>query len=344
MYIKRNISAKIIFRYGWPIFIGTSLWAMLVFSGYYFMGWYYIDIPFQPLSLIGIAVAFLIGFKNNQAYDRFWEGRKIWGAIVNYSRTWGNQVLHVLSQDTARDMDAAEFREEQRVLIYRHIAWLHALRLQLRLPNSFSLKENMLVENFLHKHHDNEKICATIDPYLDAAENADLKQRRNVATHLVKLQGAHLQRLKEKHGLMDGFDYTMMMKVLEELYNFQGKCERIKNTPFPRQFAYFSKLFTYIFVLLLPCGLLDVFEGEMASGPKPMPEWYIFLMLPLSVLISWMFLTWEVVGNNSEDPFENRPNDVPMTALTRTIEIDLRDMLDEENLPQKWAAKDDILY
>ena len=143
---------------------------------------------------------------------------------------------------------------------------------------------------------------------------------------------------------MDGFDFTMMMRCLEEFYNFQGMCKRIKNTPFPRQFAFFTRVFTNIFVLLLPLGLLNVFESEIVSNQVSAPEWYIFLVIPLSILISWIFLTWEVVGGNSEDPFENKPNDVPMTALTRTIEIDLRDMLDESDLPERVQPKDNILY
>jgi len=66
--------------------------------------------------------------------------------------------------------------------------------------------------------------------------------------------------------------------------------------------------------------------------------------VPFSVLISWIFTTMEKVGSNSEDPFEGRINDVPMTSLCRIIEIDLRDMLDEKDLPTKIAPKDNILY
>ena len=343
MYIKRNISLKILLRYAWQVVLFSFLWTMLVFSIYYFAGWHFIDIPFQPISVIGIAVSFLIGFKNNQSYDRFWEGRKIWGSIVNYSRTWANQVLHVVTADTAKNISDNQLKEHRKALIYRHIAWLHALRLQLRRPGPFSIRENVLVESLLTKHNDNEKICEVIDPYLDPAENEELKHRKNIATHIVKLQGRHLQKLKEEHGLMDGFDFMMMMKCLEEFFNFQGKCERIKNTPFPRQFAFFCKVFTFIFVMLLPLGLLNVFGSEI-RGTSSQPEWYIFFMIPLSVLISWVFLTWEIIGDNSEDPFESRPNDVPMTGLTRTIEIDLRDMLDEKDLPERVQPKDNILY
>ena len=93
MYIKRNISWSLILRFAWKNIIFFALYASTVFYLYHKFGWTHMDIPFQPISVIGIAVAFYIGFKNSQSYDRFWEARKIWGGIVNYSRTWGNNVL-----------------------------------------------------------------------------------------------------------------------------------------------------------------------------------------------------------------------------------------------------------
>ena len=69
----------------------------------------------------------------------------------------------------------------------------------------------------------------------------------------------------------------------------------------------------------------------------------MFLTIPFSMLISWIFTTMEIVGDTSEDPFENFINDVPMTALCRTIEIDLREMLEETDLPPKVMPEMDIL-
>ncbi len=334
MYIKRNISWNIILRFAWKNLIFFSLWAATVFSAYYFLGWKHIDIPFQPLSVIGIAVAFYIGFKNSQSYDRFWEGRKIWGGIVNYSRTWANNVLALVQDD----------KETQRILIYRHIAWINALRIQLRQPSSFSIKENKSVEKLFDRHGERNPVCSRLDKYLSPEEDQDLENRKNVATHLVKNQAQHLKKLLAEEKITE-FDKQIFHNNLEELYNLQGKCERIKNTPFPRQYAYFSTVFTWIFVLLLPFGLLSVFESEIVElNSITQQELFLALMIPFSVLISWIFTTMEKVGSNSEDPFEGRINDVPMTALCRTIEIDLLDMLDEKNLPPKIQPQDNILY
>ncbi|MGB5818583.1 MAG: bestrophin family ion channel [Saonia sp.] len=333
MYVKRNISLGIILRYAWKNVIFFFLWASAIFAGYIFLGWKHIDIPFQPLSVIGIAVAFYIGFKNSQSYDRFWEGRKIWGGIVNYSRTWANNVLSFVDAE----------HETKRILIYRHIAWINALRIQLRQPTSFSIKENRYVERLFDRHGERNPTCKELDPFLSEEEDADLENRKNVATHLVKNQGLHLRRL-HKEGKITEFDKLVFHDTLEELYNLQGKCERIKNTPFPRQYAYFSTLFTWIFVLLLPFGLLNVFENDLNEISKANDWWFLTLMIFFSVLISWIFTTMEKIGSNSEDPFEGRINDVPMTAICRTIEIDLRDMLNEEHLPGPIGPKDNILY
>jgi putative membrane protein len=320
-------------RYAWKNLLFFTFWAVLVFGCYLFLGWEHIDIPFQPLSLIGIAVAFYIGFKNSQSYDRFWEGRKIWGGIVNYSRTWTTNVLSLVDDD----------HDVKRVLIYRHLAWINALRIQLRQPNSFSIKENRAVERLFEKHGEKNPVCDGMDAFLSPAEVADLENRKNVATHLIKNQGLHLKQLLVA-GKITEFDKQLFHNILAEFYNLQGMCERIKNTPFPRQYAYFSTLFTWVFVVLLPFGLLNVFETELIEIKQVNVSWFVALMVFFSVLISWIFTTMEKVGSNSEDPFEGRINDVPMTALCRTIEIDLRDMLDESNLPEKVLAQDNILY
>ncbi|MBT8321602.1 MAG: hypothetical protein KJO90_08040 [Eudoraea sp.] len=333
MYVKRNISPGVLWHYSWRNLVFFTIWAGAVFCLYHFLNWDFIDIPFQPLSVIGIAVAFYIGFKNSQSYDRFWEGRKIWGGIVNYSRTWTNNVLSFVN-------DTDQTKKE---LVYRHLAWINALRIQLRQPTSFSKREHKSIERLFEKHGHKNPVCEDLGVFLNAEELEDLQLRKNVATHLIKNQGQHLKTLLETDKITE-FDKQVFHNNLEEMYNLQGKCERIKNTPFPRQYAYFSTLFTWLFILLLPFGLLDVFEEGISLVEGNIRGWYIFMMIPFSVLISWIFVTMEKVGSNSEDPFEGRINDVPMTALCRTIEIDLRDMLNEDNLPDKIQAQDHILY
>jgi len=338
MYIRRNIKLNIILRFAWFNLIVFTLWSALIVWGHHHMDHHDLDlsIPFQPLSVIGIAVAFYIGFKNNASYDRFWEGRKIWGGIVNYSRTWGNQVLSYVTDRVAKgDITAKELFEIRKKMIYRHVAWLNALRHNLRKPSAFGLKHAKAVKSLLPQSAERKNWDEEVGGFLCDEEYDYLIERKNVPTHIIRHQGEHLKELMEK-GLIEDFRHMDMMSTMEEFYNLQGKCERIKNTPFPRQYAYFSKIFTWIFILLLPFGMV----GEFAE----MGHTFTWLTIPFCVLISWIFITMEIVGDNSEDPFENFVNDVPMTALCRTIEIDLREMLGETDLPPKITPVNDVLF
>lgn len=339
MYVDRNIKWSIILGFAKNYLIVFLIWNFIVFFGIHALEHqgYSTHIPFLPLSTIGIAVAFYLGFKNNAAYDRFWEARKIWGGIVNYSRTWGNQVLSFVSDRHANEnISDNELYAAQQRLIYRHLAWINALRLQLRKPNPNAIKVNKSVKKRLllnapeDNHWKNEVFALVPD-----GECVALYPTVNKATQLLRKQGEDLRILMEEKGLIEDFRHMEMMRVLEEFYNLQGKCERIKGTPFPRQYGYFSMLFTWIFILLLPFGML----GQFADMGHDM-QW---LSIPFCILVSWIFITMELIGDNSEDPFEGFVNDVPMNAICRTIEIDLREMLGEEDLPERVAPVNGVL-
>lgn len=336
MYVYRNINFRLVLRLSWKrVLFFCAYGAMIILAHHEFShigGGIDISIPYSPIGTIGIAVAFYIGFKNNQSYDRFWEARKIWGGIVNYSRTWGNQVMNLVQ---AGDMSEEELSQTKKHLIYRHLAWINALRLQLRKPSSFSIKYTETRSHGLyHGEPGGEDWKRDVGPFLQDLEINVCKTYKNTATQLVRMQGELLKTL-HKSEQINSFEHIHMMETLEEMYNLQGKCERIKNTPLPRQYSYFSLVFSWIFILVLPFALIGEF-AEMGHN-------YVWLTLPTYVLISWIFFTMESVGDSSEDPFENFINDVPMTALCRTIEIDLREMLGETDIPPKVSHKDGVL-
>ncbi len=333
MYVKRNLGIIPILLGTWKELVFFFLWTTFVFYLYYYLQWKYISLAIEPLSVIGIAVSFYLGFKNSQSYDRFWEARKLWGAIVNYSRTWATQVLSSVK-------DAPE---DQRIMIYRHLGWINALRVQLRQPSSFSLDRSKSLKRFIENYAAYGGVAEIIRPFISPEELETLETRKNIATHLMKNQGLHLKQLLQE-GKISEFQNLMLQKVIEENFNFQGACERIKNTPFPRQYAYFGTVFAWIFVLLLPFGMLNAFDEEFVELTSSGRIWMETAAILLSVLISWIFITIDKVARNSEDPFEGRFNDVPMTAICRTIEIDLRDMLDEHPLPEKVVPIKNILY
>jgi putative membrane protein len=296
------------------------------------MGMHQVAIPFLPIATVGTAVAFYVGFKNNSSYDRLWEARKIWGELVNNSRSACAYLLSIVRSKP----ECAEGALKAKIFVYRQIAYVNVLRLQLRLRNMWEephLYTQMATQCFPTKSVE-EELNALLDQFCNRFEPGCTGKPSNVAKELMHSQMRLLSTLK-KEEIIDGFEHSDLMRICAEMFNQQGKAERIKSFPFPRQYAYFSEIFVSIFMCLLPFGLIGEFAKLGAN--------YTLLTIPFSVLISWVFDTMEKVGDTSENPFENGINDVPMTAICRNIEIDLREMLEEEDIPQPLESRRNIL-
>lgn len=326
MYVKRNYGFWMtLFWSKWPLIWG-GLYAAVLTAVFYFAK-LDLSLPWQPLSVIGIAVAFYLGFKNNSSYDRTWEARKIWGGIVNNSRTFGAAVVSFIQGD-----DAAAIKRE---LIYRHIAWLTALRYQLRLSREWEHTEERIREIV-------PTVCETyynlldkeIVPFISEAEFQLYTSKTNMATQIMARQA---QRLQELHDLryFDNFRHVEFHRLVATFYDDQGKSERIKNFPFPRQYASTALWLTLVFSLLIPFGMLDIFAD--------MQGWLVWLSVPFSALVIWIFFLMEKIGDYSENPFEGSYNDVPITSIARAIEIDLREMINDDNIPKPIAPVNGFL-
>ncbi len=346
MLKTRRLPRTRLLYFGLTIASLPMIWAVVVFVLYTFFGFTFLRVPFLPISTIGTAVAFYVGFKNNSAYDRFWEGRKIWGGIVNASRSWAAGVLAYVDAG-APHADSHAVKQE---LIYRHLAYINALRLQLRKTSRFFDKPARATARRLTAHADHMRNDweTELAPFLDADELAAVSGRVNPATHLAAIQGQRLAALVEA-GRLDLFRQLELMGLITEFYTLQGKCERIKNTPLPRQYAEYSRVFTRVFAFLVPLGMLDVFADQIHRvGPDQLlttHDWvYVVPMVLASAMVTWVFLTMEGVGDSSEDPFERSMNDVPMNALCVAIERDLRELLGETEVRGPEQAVDGILY
>lgn len=295
---------------------------------YKVVGLHWLAIPWQPIALIGIAVSFYLGFKNNSSYDRLWEARKIWGGIVNASRTFTIMSRDFITNEFATEKISEEELKEIRIrIIHRHVAWLKALTYQLRLPKPWEHSAEIEVE--MRKaggiHHDQNHF-EKIKSYLPPSEYDYLMTKGNKASHLLSLQSKELLGLKLKERIED-FRHMELEKMLGEFYALQGKSERIKNFPFPRQYATVNYIFVWIFLILLPFGMLNIFADPAHSQSS-------WLVIPFTMLVSWVFILMEMIGDYSENPFEGLYNDVPISSMARSIEIDIREMLDETDLPE----------
>ena len=163
-------------------------------------------------------------------------------------------------------------------------------------------------------------------------ELAYVLSKSNKPAQILSLQSKRLRELRARR-LIEDFRHMEMQNLLNELVALQGKSERIKNFPYPRQYATLNSKFMWIFVLLLPFGVMFEFDkigNEVAASYPLIGKYFVWLSIPFSVLVMWVFHTMERIGRVSENPFEGTPNDVPITTISRGIEIDLREMIDQD--------------
>ncbi len=347
MYTKRVYGAKDMARwtrYESFLFLGYITLAVLL---YVLLDLYWLKIPWTPLALIGTAVAFVIGFQNNSAYGRIWEARKIWGGIVNTSRTFGMYVQDmVTSEHSHGDVSAEELNHEIKTLTYRHIAWMTALRHAMRAGRPWETvmleKSNRDWSSMIKTPESISTVEEDLKAYLSKEDMDYVLARDNRQTAILYLQSHHLKKLKEQ-GLIWEFSFLELEGVLEELFTLQGKSERIKNFPYPRHFATLNHYFMWIFVILLPLAIIPQFaEIGMNIGENLpiMGKLFIWFSIPFYVAVAWVFHTMERIGRTGENPFEGSANDVPISTIARGIEIDLRQNLGESKaeIPEQFPV------
>lgn len=312
MIVKKVFNPIAVLRYmRWELIIATLL-SVAVYFGHQTQHLTKISLPFSVAAILGSGLAIFLAFRNNNSYNRWWEARTIWGSIINNSRIFARQIIanadSALSGGKVNTEQIAAYKTE---IVYRQIAFAHALRLHLRGQKSFEEMSHLL----------------------SAAEFQQVIQKQNIPNHLLFLQGKRIKDGMEA-GILGAFDNISLEPTLAGFNNFQGACERIKNTPLLRQYHFFTRLFLLAFMAVLPFSLIADFQKMGAP----------VLMVPLSILVSFVFGVMGKVGEVNEDPFENRITDVPMTAICLTIERDLKEMLGEMNLPEKHAPQNGFLY
>jgi putative membrane protein len=344
MFVNNSFSFGALVKFSGGYLLWIVVWSFLVLFSYEFLHLKWISIPWVSIGIIGTAVSFYIGFKNNQSYERIWEARKIWGTILNISRMWGVTTRgYIKNQLSSEKFTDEEINAITKKLIYRNIAYVYAFRAQLSIPTSWehitlgthiAKRSRRSIEKVAGDTLEDDFTKEMLEKYLNSEEYADLKRFRNMATHIIDLQSQDLMRLR-KDEIINDFYHVQLQTLLNNLYDEQGKAERIKNFPLPRLYAYASNLFVWIFIFLLPFGLIAEFDQ---IGP-----YNVWLFIPVVSIVSWIFLLMELVGDYSENPFGGLPNDIPMLSICRTIEIDLKQMMKEEDIPKTIQAQNGIL-
>lgn len=287
-------------------------------------GWRWLATSWLPIALLGTAVAFITGFKNNTSYARLWEARQIWGGIINTSRTLALLVIDSIEEEGAR-----------RRLLYRHLAWVTALRYQLREPRPWENMQRSYNREYRRRYHIAEweqPIEPLLSSLLSASELSQVLAVKTRATQLLALQMKDLRACADL-SVEGELRHLELARTVAALVDAQGRCERIKNFPYPRQFATLNLIFVWLFIGLVPLGLVQEFSRIGM----------VWMNIPASVVVAWVLHTMDKIGESSENPFEGGPNDIPITSMSRTIEIDLRGLLGESPLPPPLTAEHNIL-
>jgi len=295
--------------------------------------WTWLTIPWGVIFMLGTTVALSAGFKTLQTYNRMLEAQQAWSSIVASSRVWGG-LCRDLVDDPAR----------ARELVYRHLAWLAALRHQLRDVMAWETANKAYNAEYARRYHVDEREASLHDDlarFVAPEDAADILSSRSKALEALNLQSRETKRLLRDNALTPSA-FADLQKTLRDLQDLQSRVERIKNFPYPRQHAFVNSLFVRILCVLLPLGVI----GEFAKLDDVVGGWaaghMVWLGVPLGILISWMYASLDRVGEATENPFEGGANDVPITRICGEIEADLRGMLGEVEIASRRREPADI--
>ncbi len=284
--MTKSLGGNVFNLLGWQqnhviFYVGT---ASVAYVAAWLFGWAANPIASLPLAVVGGAIGIFVSFRTNSAYDRWWEGRKLWGRLINSSRHFGTQCTTYIPYD-----DDGTVRR----ILRRHIAYVHTLRCLLR-------EQNPLVDR-------------EVLEYLDEHEVIALGRESNPTHALLQMQHSELVSLADT-GKLDAFRLQSFDSTMIDLLNIQGGCERIKKTPIPRGYAFIAEILIRYYSILLPFAMV-VDLGLMT--------------LPMNVLVCLSFNLINEAGRVLEDPFTMFYNGLPLFAMSRTIENNLRNLLGE---------------
>lgn len=296
MIVRKNLRLNVVIKNSWPhalaCFALSCIPTILYYTNIKFT--YSLNVP---VAILGTTLAFFIGFRNNNAYDRWWEARRIWGEITNDSRSFAAQIMTLLHSKFSSKEILVHLPELHRELVYRQIGFAYALKAHLR----------------------RQPIEPEARKFFSEEHWAEVSSQQNIPNAILLQQSLRMGEIFWGN-FTETLHHMQLDNKLSRFFDSLGKCERIKNTIFPRQYDYFAIMTFYVFMVLLP---LSVAEHTR------------MLTIPICSIIGFIFYVLQRVGQNIENPFEFTVNDIAMNAICKNIEINLRQMLGErDNLPE----------
>lgn len=282
----------------WPRLLVTVLFAASVTITHKLAlgdpGWTLTPLPF---SLVGVALSIFLGFRNNTSYDRFWEGRKLWGSLVNSSRSMARQCLTLIGplDNDPDEVQAGAVRSLRRDMVYHVVAYVHSLRFHLR----------------------NEETWGELSEFLPADELERLPGESNPPIAILQSLAERLREAYDR-GWIHAYHLPVLESSLTSFTNIQGGCERIKSTPIPFSYSALIHRIVATYCVALPFGIV----AEVG-----------WLTPAVVLFVSYAFYGLDAIGDEIEEPFGEEENDLPLATLSRMIEVNLRQKLGETDLP-----------
>ena len=340
MHVGRQY--KFIQFLGWTRWEAGTLvgWALLVTAFLHVSRWNFLTMPVPILTIVGSALAIILAFKNQQCYARFNEALVLSGQLTTNSMILANRLMATVGK-----LDAMQSGPALKELFYRHFAWLTALRFFLRERKSW---ENTLEAGnvrFLAGLPSPESQSSLQDELKACLPDAELQK---VMAHRGDKEALILhwqyQAISDLYGkqLISEFMFTTLSGMVDDLARLQGALKRMKNYPYARNYYSIAVILVRIFVVLVPFGLFP-YAQELGKSAG-IAHWTVWLNVPFSAIVGWVFVSLEKVGENSSNPFEGGANDVPISFIARRIEIEMRTMLGEQTELKPIEAKHDILF
>ncbi|MCB9592363.1 MAG: hypothetical protein H6719_06500 [Sandaracinaceae bacterium] len=282
---RQFVFSRIVFIWQWKYTL-YYLFAGVVLTAAHQIWDTRLELPTLPLAVVGAALGIFVSFRTNSAYARWWEGRKLWGRLINESRHWASQVASYIDDPDTR-----------RTLVHRHAAYVHALRCLLRAQDPFA--------------------DAEFTAMLGDADVEALRAESNLTHALLAQQLDDLVAL-ERRDELNAFRLQSLDTTLRELINIQGGCERIKKTPMPPLYGLLAERLVQFYAVLFPSAVVH----ELG--------WWT---IPVNLLVCTAFSLIAESGRVLEDPFTMFFNGLPLHAISRMIEVNIRQRLGEEDLP-----------
>ena len=261
----------------------------------------YIEVPSIVPGILGPALAFFIGFNNNQAYDRWWEARKIWGGLVNDSRSWARQMIYNTSANLPKKEN--DLNNVKRRTIYRHIAFLYALKDSLRGEEKGYFKK-----------------------FLTPKEAELVQTESNIHNAILNNQSKDLEYMYRMQ-YINGYKFIEFNRMIVKFCEGMGMSERINNTVFPTTYIFYTRVFIWFLIISI------TFVSTDSVG---------IFSIPISVFVGYVFLITHTVGLTILNPFEPTPSGISLDQITRTIEINLLEALGEKDIPKPVKSVNNI--